>query len=162
MGANSGDRCIMCGNEKPGIAISEDSIFKVYKKLIHGVRIVTGRGDLNARRFNLVVCREDYPKYKKMRNSYVRKEFTYVGLGAVFTALMVIVSASKLLALAYGFALMLFLYLLAQISYMPALDIPDERRKPGQKSPAAQASAGQALSRLSGRRRKAPRKRQRK
>ncbi|MCL4403669.1 MAG: hypothetical protein M1500_00255 [Candidatus Marsarchaeota archaeon] len=129
MDADSGDRCVMCGAEKPGIPIREDVVFRAYRALIHASRTITGRGALNKRKFNLVVCREDYPKYKKLRNSYLRKEFTYVGIGVIFTALMMLVSPSKLLALAYGLVLILFLYILAQISYMPALDIHEEHGK---------------------------------
>ncbi len=128
MGADLGDRCVICGGEKAGIPIKEDIIFRTYRKIIHASRILVGKGELNKRKYRLVVCRDDYPKYKKMRSSYVRKEFTYVALGVVFTVLMLAVSSSKLLALAYGLVLTFFLYLLAQISYMPALYIPEEPR----------------------------------
>lgn len=131
MSVDSGNRCLICGGEKLGIPIREDAVFRAYRALIHTSRTITGRGELNKRNYRLVVCRDDYPKYKKMRNSYVRKEFTYVGIGVVFTALMMLVSSTRLLALVYGFVLILFLYVLAQISYMPALDISEEPRSAG-------------------------------
>ncbi len=140
---DTGNRCILCGNEKPGIAIREDSILGVYRKVVHAFRTVTGRGALNNRNYHLVVCRDDYQKYRKMRSSYVRKEVTYVGIGIVFTALMMIVSPSKLLALLYGLILIAFLFLLAQVSYMPALDIPQE----GHAAEQANSTSGKARQR---------------
>ncbi|MGC8687201.1 MAG: hypothetical protein ACP5RM_00685 [Candidatus Micrarchaeia archaeon] len=117
MAANE-DRCIICGQEKPGIEIKEDYMVSLIRWFKRNVT-------KNEKGYHLVVCRECYVKYKKQYDSYVRKEIAYVTIGVVFAALMIVMGSANLVsAVAFGIAIIVFMYLLAQLSYMPALKLP--------------------------------------
>ncbi|MGC8729937.1 MAG: hypothetical protein ACP5RP_00955 [Candidatus Micrarchaeia archaeon] len=127
-------RCIICGKEKDGIEIEEDYIFKTYRYIVHKWRDIIGKSELNKRNYRLVVCKECYPTYYKARSAYVRKEYIYVGLGLLFTIVLALFSSSKLMVIVYGLLLTILLYLMAQLSYVPALKIPASLSKPAANS----------------------------
>ncbi|MCL4373298.1 MAG: hypothetical protein M1360_00925 [Candidatus Marsarchaeota archaeon] len=111
-------RCIICGLEKDGIEVKEDFI-------INTIRWIKRNITRSEKGYRLVVCKECYPKYKKARDSYVRKELTYLAIGVLFAAMLVVFSGGHVLrAILYGAIIIVFMYLLAQLSYMPALKLP--------------------------------------
>jgi len=111
-------RCIICGLEKDGIEVQDDYI-------IEAIRWFKRNVTKSEKNYRLVVCKECYPKYKKARDSYTRKQITYIAIGVIFAAVLIAVSSGRLLsAIFYGIIIIIFMYLLAQLSYMPALKIP--------------------------------------
>lgn len=111
------ERCIVCGMEKPGLKVRDDFV-------INGIRVFKRYITRNEKGYELVVCRECYPKYRKERDKMVRRQIAYMIIGLLFAAVFVIISTNKLVALLYGALIVLFLYVLSLINYIPALDIP--------------------------------------
>lgn len=107
--------CIICGEEKKGIEIENDfvldSVRWLKKKLTH-----------KEKHNKLVVCKEDYPKYKEARSRYEFRQKLYVGLGVVFVLLMFLVS-SKLTTLLVAVAVLILFYLFTLLSYTPKLKL---------------------------------------
>lgn len=113
------NRCIMCGQKRDGLRVKEDSVIilmRWFKKNI----------TKNEKGYRLVVCKEDFPKYYKQRKRFESRRALYVALGAVFAVFMLAVGADKLLALVYGIIIVLFFYLLAHLTYTPAVEMPAE------------------------------------
>ena len=111
-------RCIICGLEKDGLEVKEDYIIK-------SIRWFKRNITRNEKGYRLVVCKDCYPKYAKLRESYMRKQVTYIIIGVLFAAVLIAFSGGRLLsAILYGIIIIVFMYLLAQLSYMPALKIP--------------------------------------
>ncbi len=118
--------CIMCGKERDGLLIKEDMVLK-------GLRWIKRNITRNERNYTLVVCKDDFLAYKKKRDGYERKMVIYVSLGIVFLVALALVSDAKLGAIAVGLVITIFLFLLAQLSYMPAVDMPAIRQKAAKK-----------------------------
>jgi hypothetical protein len=116
MRSGGAPRCIMCGDEREGLGVKEDLVIKAIRQF---KRKVTK----NEKGFRLVVCRDCYAKYDKLRSKYERRQMTYVALGLVLTITLAIVSQS-VVALLYGLALTLLLCLLSLVGYVPALNMP--------------------------------------
>lgn len=111
-------RCVICGEKKPGLRIQEDSVVRCMRWFNRKVL-------KKYRNYNLVVCKDCYIKYKKARRSYVRKQVAYLSIGVIFTIMLLIFSGWNLSALLYGAILTFFMYLLSLISYVPALNAPE-------------------------------------
>ncbi|MCL4381256.1 hypothetical protein M1141_03225, partial [Candidatus Marsarchaeota archaeon] len=107
-------RCIICGEQKHGLPVQTDWV-------IESIRWFKKNITKNEKNYQLVVCKECYPKYKKMYSSYRNKQAFYIVLGAIFTALLFFASRYNIFSLISGLILLLFLYLLSLLSYMPAL-----------------------------------------
>jgi hypothetical protein len=116
--------CIMCGEEKNGLDVRED-------RVIGAMRWVKRNITKNAKNYHMVVCKDDFLKYKKRREGYERKQIIYIAIGVLFLALLLLFANGRYLgAIFYGLCIILFMYLLSLISYIPALEIPKERQKP--------------------------------
>ena len=113
-------RCIICGEKKNGLEVGND-------RIIGAIRWFKRNVTKNERNYRLVVCKECFLKYRKARNSYQRKQITYTTLGAVFMALLVVVSGFSISAFAAGIAITVFMYLLSQLSYVPGVRLPEAR-----------------------------------
>ena len=109
------DACIICGKRIAGLEVRNDYI-------LSSIRWFKRNVTRNEKGFRLVVCKEDFPKYYKQRKSFERKRSLYVGLGIVFAAALFILSSFNLYSLLYGLGIVVFLYLLSLVSYMPALE----------------------------------------
>ncbi|MCL4383230.1 MAG: hypothetical protein M1168_00355 [Candidatus Marsarchaeota archaeon] len=107
-------RCIICGEEKQGIEVENDWI-------IDSIRWFKRNITKNEKNYKLIVCQNCYPKYQKQYNSFKNKRIFYLVLGVIFTALLFIASSFNIFSLLSGFILILFLYLLSLLSYMPKL-----------------------------------------
>jgi hypothetical protein len=120
------DACIICGRKVPGLKVKNDYILSSIRWFKHNVT-------RNEKGFRLVVCKDDFAKYYKQRKSFERRRSTYVGLGVVFAAALFILSDFNYASLFYGLGIVVFLYLLSLVNYMPALEATskDEARKPG-------------------------------
>ncbi len=114
----AGSYCIMCGKEKKGIAVREDSVLGALRWFKRNVT-------KSEKNYRLVVCKECFLKYRKARDSYQRKEIMYTMIGAVFTALLLAVSDFSLAAFGVGIAITACMYLLSQLSYMPSVQMPE-------------------------------------
>ncbi len=113
--------CIICGKEREGLAVRDDAV-------ILGLRWIKRNVTRSAKNYRLVVCKDDFLKYKKGRDSYQRKQMAYVTLGVLFLAGMAFFGHGNLGAIAAGLGIAIFMFLLAQVSYMPAVDMPDTGR----------------------------------
>jgi hypothetical protein len=109
-------RCIICGQEKDGIQIKEDNV-------IRAMRWFNRKIMKRERNFKLVVCKDCYMKYSKARKSYQKKQVTYLVIGVLFAALLIAVSEGNIFAVVYGLVIILVMYGLSLISYVPALDV---------------------------------------
>ncbi len=109
-------RCIICGEPKQGLPVQNDWV-------IESIRWIKKNITKNEKNYQLVVCKECYPKYKKMYSSYKNKQAFYIVLGIIFTALLFFASRYNIFSLISGLILLLFLYLLSLLSYMPALKV---------------------------------------
>jgi hypothetical protein len=125
------ERCIICGNEAPGLVVREDYVIGAMRWLKRNVTH-------NEKGYKLVVCKQCYPKYKKSRDSYVRKQVSYLVIGTVFAVLLIGFGRS-LGALAAGAIIIVLMYLLSLLSYMPSVVMPtaaqvreQQRRTDGQ------------------------------
>jgi len=113
--SNTGPRCIICGEAKEGLPVEEDYI-------IATIRWINRSVFKKYRNHRLVVCKECYLKYSKQRERYVHKQITYIAIGVLFTLALFFVSYNPI-SLLYGIAVIVFMYALSLISYIPALNI---------------------------------------
>ncbi len=99
--------------------------------------------------YRLVVCKECFIKYTSLRRKFERRRALYVAIGVIFTAMFLALSPNKLMALAYGILVIIFLYLLSLVNYIPALEMPHNAEKtaskavseaPSEKAPAKSAN----------------------
>ena len=115
-------RCIICGERRNGLEVNKDHI-------IDAIRWFKRNVTKNERNYRLTVCKDCYPKYKKSRDSYLWKEAAYTAIGLIFAAVLVIASSDRLASTAYGAAIVLMMYLLSQLSYMPGVRTPAARKR---------------------------------
>jgi len=106
------DRCIICGEKRPGLEVRNDHI-------LESIRWFKRNVTKNEKGYHLIVCKECYRTYKKARDSYVRRQVLYTILGIVFAAFITVFSANRLEALLMGLGIIIFLYMLSLASYMP-------------------------------------------
>ena len=114
-------RCIICGKEKDGVEIKDDNVIKF-------IRLFNRKVLKKQNHYKLVVCKECYINYKKARNKFVRRQITYIALGVIFAAMIFISSAGNPISLLAGAGIIIFLYLLSLLSYMPELKINDKEK----------------------------------
>jgi len=107
--------CIMCGKRRPGIPVESDYV-------IEAIRWFKRNVTKDEQKNRLVVCKNDYPKYKKNRDRYTLRRFIYLSLGAVFVVLGLLLSF-RIGTLLAGFAVLIFLYLISLMNYTPKLRI---------------------------------------
>lgn len=117
-------RCIICGEKKNGLEVKEDYIIQI-------IRWVKKNITKDEKGHRLVVCKDDFAKYKKSRDSYKRKQAIYIALGVIFTIFLAGVSGPRVFsALLLGTGVTMFMYLLSQLSYMPDVYIPAINQEP--------------------------------
>lgn len=115
--------CIVCGKPKFGLKVERDHVIEAISWIKRNVT-------KNEMRSDLVVCKECFLKYKKERESYIRRQIIYVALGIVFTIALASLSGAKApFAIIYGLFLTLLLYLLSLLSYVPSVNIPKIKRQ---------------------------------
>jgi len=115
--------CMICGKSKDGIEIAEDHV-------IRAMRWFKTNITKDAKGYRIVVCKDCMADYKKKRAKFTRRRLMYVGLGVIFTLSLLFVSQGRILGvLVYGFAAIVFMYLLSLVSYMPALKQTAKSRK---------------------------------
>lgn len=107
----------MCGEEKDGLPVKDDA-------MIGTIRWIKRNITKSEKNYRLVVCKEDFLKYKKRRDSYERKQILYVAIGIVFLIALAVASRGSIGAIIVGLVITLFMLLLAQLSYMPAVEMP--------------------------------------
>ena len=112
-------RCIMCGNERDGLEVLPDYMINLIRWFKHLTR--------SEKNYRLVVCRDCFEKYRKVRQRYQRRQIECVVLGILFAA--VLVSFNLVRGAIFGLAVIVFMYLLAQLSWMPALRMPKTEKK---------------------------------
>ncbi|MDE1810634.1 MAG: hypothetical protein KGH66_01150 [Candidatus Micrarchaeota archaeon] len=109
------NRCIICGEKRNGLAVKED-----YQ--IRAIRWFKRKVTRNEKGYGLVVCKECYPKYRKQKDSYNKKQGIYLAIGIIFAFFLAAFSGSNIgVAILYGAVVIIFMYALAQLSYMPSL-----------------------------------------
>ncbi len=113
--------CIICGKKKRGIPIKEDWV-------IHAVRWFKANVTKNEKSNLLVVCRECYISYRKAREKFMTRLALYLALGIVFVVIGLLINTSFETFL-ITVSVLVVLYLLALVSYMPALEIPAGKGK---------------------------------
>ncbi len=118
-------RCIICGKDVDGLEVKED-------RVIRTIRWFKKNVTHNEKNFRLVVCKECYPKYKKSRDSYNTKTISYLIIGVLFAALL-IATGRSLGAVLAGVVIILLMYALSLLSYMPGLKVDSEKKASGRK-----------------------------
>jgi cytochrome b subunit of formate dehydrogenase len=106
-------RCIICGKELNGLEVKEDYV-------INAMRWFKRNVTHNEKNYRLVVCKDCYVKYKKARDSYNSKTVSYLAIGVIFAALLIITGRS-LGAVVAGIVIIILMYALSLLSYMPGL-----------------------------------------
>ena len=109
--------CIICGKQKHGIPIKNDSVLEAIRWLKRNVT-------KNEKGNSLAVCRECYPEYRKRRDKYTSRQAIYVIMGVIFLVLgaAIQLTASTVMA---GIILLIALYCLSLLNYTPALSMKD-------------------------------------
>lgn len=113
--------CFVCLKKRDGIGIKRDYVLDS----LRWAKKKLGRESSGNR---IVVCKECYPQYTKLRKKYVSRQYTYIGLGTVFIILGLLIHPS-IGAFLVGLGLLVFLFLLSLLSYMPELDLPSKQEK---------------------------------
>ena len=108
--------CIICGKEKPGIEVKPDFV-------IESIRWIKRNITRNEKGNRLVVCRDCYPAYRKLRERFERREKIYLTLGILFALLSFLISSNKLYGLGIGLLVIALLYLFSLLSYIPSLNM---------------------------------------
>jgi hypothetical protein len=114
-----GSRCIICGNEREGLEVLPDYMLDT----IRWFKRKTG----TEKKYRLVVCRDCFESYSKLRQRYRRRQIECVALGLIFAA--VLVSFNFVRGIFFGGAIVVFMYLLSQLSWIPALRMPAPEKK---------------------------------
>lgn len=111
----------MCGKAVDGIDVKNDYV-------IDAIRFFNRKILHKYRNYRLVVCKDCYIKYNKGRKGFVKKQAAYIGIGIIFAIFLMIGSGGNLVALFYGIIVIIFMYVLSLISYLPALKISDANK----------------------------------
>lgn len=107
--------CIVCGKEKNGIEIKSDFI-------IESIRWFKRNITKNEQSNRLVVCKECYPKYKELWSKQSGRQKLYIGLGLAFAVVSLLISP-RVGTVAIAALLLLFLYLLSLLNYVPRIKL---------------------------------------
>ncbi len=107
--------CIICGNETNGIEVENDFV-------INSIRWLKTKVTKNVKNNRLVVCKACYPKYKEQRKRYESRQRLYLAFGIIFAFLSIVVSP-RIGTVLISAAVVLFLYLMSLLSYMPKIRI---------------------------------------
>ncbi len=111
--------CIVCGKPRTGLKVKRDAV-------IGAISWIKRNITKNEMRSSLVVCKECFLKYKRERDSFVRRQIIYVALGLVFTITLAALSGSRAsYAIIYGLLLTFMLYLLSLLGYVPNVHMPE-------------------------------------
>ncbi|MCL4389724.1 hypothetical protein M1397_03930 [Candidatus Marsarchaeota archaeon] len=130
------ERCIICNSVREGLPIKVDGV-------VTALRWLNSHTIKHKNPYAPVVCKECFVKYSKARKSYERKRISYLIIGFLFAILLIVGShGTDPIAYLFGLAVIVFMYLLSLISYMPKLDIPEAdlealQRAASQKKPKA-------------------------
>ena len=117
--------CIICGKKKNGIKVTDDHVLKTLRWFKTNIT-------KNVQNNTLVVCKTCYPQYSKQRKKYISRRTAYVALGIIFLILSVIISSGAwLTALSIGIFIVILLYVLSLINYMPGLQLKGADKKSG-------------------------------
>jgi hypothetical protein len=117
--------CIICGKKKNGIKVTDDHVLKTLRWFKTNIT-------KNVQNNTLVVCKTCYPQYSKQRKKYISRRTAYVALGIIFLILSVIISSGAwLTALSIGIFIVILLYALSLINYMPGLQLKGAGKKSG-------------------------------
>ncbi len=101
--------CIMCAKQRQGLPVEDDHVLNALRWFKRNVT-------KNEQRNKLVVCKEDYPKYKRNRDKYVLRGMIFVSLGVLFMLLALIISLSMIIP---AFIVFLLLCALSLMNYTP-------------------------------------------
>lgn len=115
------NRCIVCGKKRDGLPVADDIV-------INSIRAFKKKVAKKTNNYRLTVCKEDYPKYSKMRATFERRRTIYVALGAVF-AIVLILSSLSIGSVVFGAFIVLLMYLLSLLSYAPGLEVAQKRKR---------------------------------
>ena len=114
------NRCIVCGKKRDGLPVVDDAVIKT-------VRAVKWKVFKKRSNNRLTVCKQDYPKYSKMREQFEKRRTAYLALGIVF-AIVLFVSSPSIGALLVGLFIIALMYLLSLLSYAPMVKMPKKRQ----------------------------------
>ncbi len=114
-------RCIICGSKKNGLEVEEDHVIKTIRWFKKNVTH-------NEKGARLIVCKECYPRYSKNRRSYERRQLLYVGLGLIM-AILLVAAGQSFIAILYGAVIVVFMYVLSLLTYMPKVLIPASKKR---------------------------------
>lgn len=113
--------CIICTKEKKGIAVENDFV-------LESVRWFKRNVTHNEKNNMLVVCRQDYQKYKGERAKYESRQRLYLALGVIFF-LLVIARSPTLMTVIIALLVLLLFYFFSLMSYRPRINIKNQHTK---------------------------------
>ncbi|MDE1854802.1 MAG: hypothetical protein KGH57_00570 [Candidatus Micrarchaeota archaeon] len=113
--------CIICGKERSGIAVENDTV-------LGSIRWFKANVTKDEKNNRLVVCKECYPKYSAGRAKFESRQKLYIGLGFVFAALNILI-ARNLASLVVSIFIVLLLFALSFLSYMPRINIKKQHNQ---------------------------------
>ncbi|MDE1824809.1 MAG: hypothetical protein KGH61_02205 [Candidatus Micrarchaeota archaeon] len=111
--------CIICGDEKNGLPVQNDMV-------LDAIRWFKQNVTKNEKGNRLIVCKECFPRYADRRKKFENRQATYLAIGIIFAALGLIFSFS-LTTLAVAILLIVFLYLLSLLNYVPKVALPSHK-----------------------------------
>jgi hypothetical protein len=109
--------CIICGLDKDGLELKDDRVLKAMRWIKRNIT-------KNPKNYRLVVCKEDFLKYKKGRDKYNKRQIIYLTIGIAFLVVLFISSGGRIYAVLVGILIAAFMWLLALVNYMPAVQMP--------------------------------------
>ncbi len=113
------NQCIICRANKDGLPVKTDTVITTVRWFAKNVFKVKNM-------HRLVVCKDCYLEYKKARKRYIKRRNTYIILGALFAATLIIASSKSATGILYavgaGALVIIGLYALSLLSYVPGLE----------------------------------------
>ncbi len=115
-------KCMICNQQKEGINIRQDSV-------VSAIRWLNSKTFKYSNPYRPVICRDCFLRHRKLRQDFEHKRIAYLVIGFIFLVVLIIASRGNPVSILAGIGVVAFMYLLALISYVPALDIPEQREQ---------------------------------
>jgi len=109
-------RCIYCGKAKEGLPVQEDY-------LIYTARLFKRHVTHSEKGYELVVCKECFPRYIKAKNNYQARQGRLIAIGVIFALVLIVLGTDKLTAVLDGIVVIIFTYLISLLSYAPSVSV---------------------------------------
>lgn len=110
--------CIICLKQRRGIPVENDYV-------LSAARWFKANITKNEKNNTLVVCKDDYVKYRQMRRRYESRQRIYLALGIAFAVISLLVSPHLGTAISAAVVVILLLAF-SLLGYTPRIDIKNQ------------------------------------